>query len=205
MWNFRGFIWTALVVLGIVGVLGWWFWQKSKPENPVYTQVDAQMISRHNMELADLQVKVKALEESRATTNEVTGRHETMLDEHDKQIATLGKKCSSSCPVARSPIPQRRAYVPVPPPQRAPALRAEAPASGSSSGAKFWGWFNYESSPSNPKPCLADRPIRGKPARCSTVIVMSATTGETEDQWTTRAAASQGVTGENKHVGKVSQ
>lgn len=71
------------------------------------------------------------------------------------------------------------------------------------SQGKFWGWYNYESSPQNPMVCLADRPIRGKPSNCSKVLVFPRQGDETEDQWTTRAAASQGVKGNNKHIGKV--
>jgi hypothetical protein len=68
---------------------------------------------------------------------------------------------------------------------------------------KFWGWFNYKASDKNPMTCLADREIRGKPAQCSTVEIFPRQGNETEDQWTTRAAASQGVVGNNKNIGKV--
>lgn len=119
------------------------------------------------------------------------------------QQVACQQTCSPSVPVqtgTKKPAPKR--VVAKVDQKSSPQKKEELPTLKPDT-SKFWGWYNYESSAKNPKPCLADRPIRGMTENCSNVQTFPRKGNETEEEWTTRAALSQGITGTNIHIGEV--
>ncbi|MDB5259907.1 MAG: hypothetical protein JWN37_138 [Candidatus Nomurabacteria bacterium] len=97
---------------------------------------------------------------------------------------------------------------PASPPAVQPARTASSSAplpSFPANASTFWGWYHPNSSAQSPMHCYATKQISGKPANCSDVEIVAPNNGETEQQWSFRVAAKQGIDDKStyKHIGAV--
>jgi hypothetical protein len=160
-------------------------------------------LSSDGKQVADLRMKVVALEASNKTLTEVnekfTKQPKEFVGATTSEISKLvGEKCEGKnvylppkeqkTKVAKNkPLPPVMAQRPLPAMQENAQIPAPPPS------GKFWGWVHPNATPANKRTCFADRQINGMPAQCSSVEIFSRAGSESEEAWNARVAAKNGI------------